>query len=275
MVRLIGHADLAQKLRYGLALRRPDLATFLQRDIKNNWHIANDEPVVVRAKAIWQVLHCLGRLLERHTWDWDVAVAAYNIVPDDPANDRKLLERIERAATRHGRSRRTAERRLKELDDELTRLLTGILPVPPEPDLRRIVARERALRPPAAGRGPLESLIPAVHGRGWDSTVAALLDTAVHVPVGAEGNLIVGTTRSAGKWAYAFTRHELLVEFQRATQPNWAGRAEVILGSALVNRVHRTSYYVGLLVNPPARKDKSIENTLGIDPLRLARLVVP
>jgi hypothetical protein len=267
----------SQRLRQRLGLRRTDLAAFLPLDLKQKWHIQDEDDLdAVRAKSTWQVTKGLAKLATVDTQEWYFARVAFNIELEADLRELNLGGRLNRAV---GEKRRKAERWLAKIDVELTRRLTAEnLPVPPAAEIRASVERERALRgsPGEPGRtehgpGPLEALIPTVHGYSWELTVESLLASDVYVPVGSTGRFLLGATRTRGRWAYAFTREDLLEAFQLATQPRWAGHAARMLGSTLVRRVHRASYDIGLLINPPARGDeRAVVNTFGISALQVA-----
>lgn len=269
---MTGDRSLVAHLSKGLGLRCPDLILRVPRAFRPQWGIEDtDLPDDIRVKVIWQVERALSTLTPRESELWSVAALALNF--GDYGTTVKNLNLSERRRKHPLLSERTVLRRMDALDAELSERLSRSTARPSEPELCPIRDREAEQPPPPTGAS-LEKLIPALHGRCWDTVTGEFLNSLFHAPLGPSGAFVLGTTRTRGKWAFAFTRPELLIAYQQVTQPNWVERTTVVTGADLVKRIHRASYYVGLLVNPPPTKGAEFAQTLGISALEIAKLTI-
>lgn len=269
---MTGTKSLAAELCQDLGLRCPKLIVRLRRcALVEPWGISPaDEADDIRANGIWQVERVLGTMVDRGSEPWRAAALAFNFGDYDMSTRRlKLTERRRRGGP--GMADSTVQRLVNDLEPELSERLAVSMGRPPEAEIRRIKDREAGQKPAGTADG-LEKLIPVVYGRTWETVTDEFLNTTVLAPLGLSGKLVLSATRTKGKWVISFTRMEFLAAYQQVTRPIWRIGTNAITGAELVKRIHRASYHVGLLVNPPPAKGAGAGATLALSALEIAKL---
>lgn len=271
-----------RQLHKGAGVWRADLRDQLARtSLGTLWSIAAGASDL---ELVCTVIYRLEELIRtRDPREQLILPGLYNFAPDHELRKLKLRERqaeIDRRNPGQSFSERSQNRILGYFQTAILVSLQAPVPAMDEAGLLAIVQREQRFSDEAAGFiGPatFSDLVRKAYTAPLNEAIEAFLSVRVSFSVSAAGQPIVATSPTEGTWLCVFTSRQGLTAHRIATEARQppAGAIRTMSGAEVVSLAHDLGHPVGILVDPPSRRDLDATCALAISPETVIELAQP